>query len=80
VGDAGRAWKGSDAGVDEVVPRLDLDGDGHLSHAEFRELWVDFWRGEDPATPGRWVFGAVLTACSARVTATRTAAAAPRPP
>jgi Ca2+-binding EF-hand superfamily protein len=52
-----KAWKGSDDGVDEVFPRLDLNGDGHLSHAEFRELWSDFWRGDDPAQPGQWVFG-----------------------
>jgi Ca2+-binding EF-hand superfamily protein len=52
-----KAWKGSDAGVDEVFPRLDRDGYGYLSRAEFRELWADFWRGDDPASPGQWVFG-----------------------
>jgi Ca2+-binding EF-hand superfamily protein len=51
------AWKGSDAGVDEVFPQLDRDGDGYLSRAEFRELWADFWRGDDSASPGQWVFG-----------------------
>lgn len=51
------AWKGFDGGVDEVFPRLDLDGDGYLSRAEFGELWADFWRGDDPASPGQWVFG-----------------------
>lgn len=52
-----RAWKGSDDGVAEVFPRLDLDGDGTISHEEFRELWSDFWRGDDPTKPGQWVFG-----------------------
>jgi Ca2+-binding EF-hand superfamily protein len=52
-----RAWKGTDEGVEEVFPRLDLNGDGYLSQAEFRELWSDFWRGDDPAQPGQWVFG-----------------------
>jgi Ca2+-binding EF-hand superfamily protein len=52
-----KAWKGSDEGVDEVFGHLDLNGDGHLSHAEFRELWSDFWRGDDPTHPGQWVFG-----------------------
>jgi EF hand domain-containing protein len=52
-----RAWKGSDEGVDETFARLDLDGDGCLSQTEFRELWSDFWRGDDPAKPGQWMFG-----------------------
>ncbi|MDX6681102.1 MAG: hypothetical protein QOG94_1141 [Solirubrobacteraceae bacterium] len=52
-----KAWKGSDEGAEEVFPRLDLDGDGYLSQDEFRELWSDFWRGDDPASPGQWMFG-----------------------
>jgi Ca2+-binding EF-hand superfamily protein len=52
-----RAWKGTDAGVEEGFGLLDLDGDGRLSHREFRELWSDFWRGDDVASPGQWVFG-----------------------
>jgi Ca2+-binding EF-hand superfamily protein len=40
------AWKGSDAGFDEVFPKLDLNSDGQLSRAEFRGLWSDFWRGD----------------------------------
>jgi Ca2+-binding EF-hand superfamily protein len=52
-----KAWKGTDDGVEEVFSRLDLDGDGYLSHDEFRELWSDFWRGDDATKPGQWVFG-----------------------
>jgi len=51
------AWKGSDAGVEEVFDRLDLNGDGHLSQAEFRELWSEFWRGDDSEHPGQWIMG-----------------------
>ena len=50
-------WKGSDSGVEEVFDRLDLNGDGHLSQAEFRELWGEFWHGDDEAHPGQWVLG-----------------------
>ena len=51
------AWKGTDDGIEEVFGQLDLNGDGHLSQAEFRELWSEFWRGDDEAHPGqlgRW--------------------------
>lgn len=51
------AWKGSDAGVEEVFDKLDLNGDGHLSHEEFRELWSEFWRGDDQTHPGQWILG-----------------------
>ncbi|TDD62649.1 EF-hand domain-containing protein [Kribbella antibiotica] len=51
------AWKGSDDGIEEVFPQLDLNGDGHLSRGEFRDLWADFWRGDDQSAPSQWVFG-----------------------
>jgi Ca2+-binding EF-hand superfamily protein len=52
-----QAWKGSADGMDEIFPQLDLNGDGHLSRDEFRELWSEFWRGDDAAAPGQWIFG-----------------------
>jgi Ca2+-binding EF-hand superfamily protein len=54
-----KAWTGSDEGVEEVFPRLDLDGDGRLSRDEFRQLWFEFWAGADESAPGRLVFGPV---------------------
>ncbi|OLF14661.1 calcium sensor EFh [Actinophytocola xanthii] len=51
------AWSGRSTDTDEVFPLLDLDGDGLLSRAEFAELWTDFWAGDDPRSPGNWVFG-----------------------
>jgi hypothetical protein len=51
-------WNGRPTDTDEVFARLDLDADGHLSRAEFRQLWTQFWVGDDPREPGTWVFGA----------------------
>jgi Ca2+-binding EF-hand superfamily protein len=51
------AWSGRSTDTDEVFPLLDRDGDGLLSRAEFADLWTDFWAGDDPRSPGNWVFG-----------------------
>ncbi|MFC0626250.1 EF-hand domain-containing protein [Kribbella deserti] len=51
------AWKGSTDGLERVFPMLDVNGDGHLSRKEFRELWSDFWRGDDTRSPSQWMFG-----------------------
>jgi hypothetical protein len=40
-----------------VFPLLDLNHDGHVSRAEFTELWMQFWVCDKPAEPGTWVFG-----------------------
>ncbi len=53
------AWMGTGEGAEEAFPRLDLDGDGHLSRDEFRELWFEFWAGADESAPGQWMFGPV---------------------
>jgi Ca2+-binding EF-hand superfamily protein len=50
-------WNGRPTDTDDIFARLDLDGDGTLSEAEFTELWTEFWVGDDPTSPGTWVFG-----------------------
>ena len=50
-------WNGRPADTDAIFHRLDLDGDGYLSREEFTALWVEFWAGDDPTSPGTWVFG-----------------------
>jgi hypothetical protein len=51
------AWTGQETDTDEIFSLLDLDADGHLSREEFRRLWTQFWTGDDPDSPGTWVFG-----------------------
>lgn len=51
------AWSGRPTDTDEIFPLLDLDGDGHVSKEEFIRLWTEFWSGDDPDSPGTWVFG-----------------------
>ena len=50
-------WNGQPADTDAVFHRLDLDRDGYLSREEFTAFWVEFWSGDDPTSPGTWVFG-----------------------
>jgi Ca2+-binding EF-hand superfamily protein len=50
-------WNGLPTDTDEIFPQLDLDGDGQLSRKEFTELWIEFWTGDDPKSPGSLVFG-----------------------
>ena len=51
------AWNGRTTDTDEIYALLDLDGDGYISREEFRRLWTEFWAGDDPQSPGTWVFG-----------------------
>lgn len=51
------AWNGHPTETGAVFALLDLNGDGHLSAAEFTALWTEFWAGDDPGSPGSWVFG-----------------------
>ncbi|GAB3450661.1 EF-hand domain-containing protein [Actinophytocola sediminis] len=51
------AWTGDDAPTEAGFARLDLDGDGVLSKAEFIRHWVEFWAGDDQNAPGTYMFG-----------------------
>jgi len=51
------AWNGRETDTDEIFELLDLNGDGYISREEFRLLWTQFWAGDDPQSPGTWVFG-----------------------
>jgi Ca2+-binding EF-hand superfamily protein len=43
----------------EWFKRLDLDGSGELSYAEFRQCLLDFYLSADPNAPGNWLLGAM---------------------
>ncbi|MFD7665952.1 EF-hand domain-containing protein [Streptomyces sp. NPDC059788] len=40
--------------------RLDRDGDGAISHAEFRTAIEEFYLSADPQAPGNWLLGSPL--------------------
>jgi Ca2+-binding EF-hand superfamily protein len=51
------AWRGVPTDTDTIFPLLDEDGDGELSRSEFRELWFEFWAGDNASAPGTLTFG-----------------------
>ncbi len=55
-------WNGVETDTDAIFSKLDLDGDGCVSHQEFTELWTEFWVGDDSGSPGSLVFGRVTNA------------------
>jgi hypothetical protein len=42
--------------------RLDIDGDGVVSHEEYRTAIVDFYLSTDPDAPGNYLLGPVAAA------------------
>ncbi|MFE2264971.1 EF-hand domain-containing protein [Streptomyces griseosporeus] len=42
--------------------RLDSDGDGTLSPAEFTSAVIDFWTSPDPDADGNWRMGRPVSA------------------
>ena len=55
--DAFLAVHGNAASAPEVWPRLDTDGDGHLSRDEFMRLSFEYFATDDPSAPGNLLFG-----------------------
>ena len=43
----------------EAFKRLDRDGSGALSYAEFRQAIVEFYLSVDPNAPGNWLLGSM---------------------
>jgi len=43
----------------EAFRRLDRDGDGKLSHEEFRDAIIEFYLSEDDNAPGNWLLGPI---------------------
>ncbi|MFI6170550.1 hypothetical protein ACIBCN_27465 [Nocardia sp. NPDC051052] len=41
----------------DAFRRLDRDGDGSLSYAEFRTAIVEFYLSDDQNAPGNWLLG-----------------------
>lgn len=54
------AWNGRTTDTDAVFDRL--TGNSFITQDEFRDLWTQFWAGDDPEAPGTWVFGRFQTA------------------
>ncbi|MFG3492790.1 EF-hand domain-containing protein [Streptomyces sp. NPDC047972] len=52
-------WHGRSIPTGNVFHRLDQDGDGYLSRAEFAALWTEFWISDDPSDPGNLMCGPV---------------------
>lgn len=44
-------------GLAHAFAKLDLDGDGYISAAEFTRLYLEFFTSEDPEAPGNWFWG-----------------------
>jgi juvenile hormone diol kinase len=43
--------------ADDIFRRLDLNADGHISRSEHLTLIAQFFRSQNPQSPGNWVFG-----------------------
>lgn len=54
-----RSYNADEAAATEAFRRLDLDGDGYLTHEEISHSVEEFFYSEDPQAPGNWLFGPV---------------------
>ncbi|MEU9114060.1 EF-hand domain-containing protein [Streptomyces sp. NPDC048483] len=46
----------------DAFSRLDRDGDGVISHDEFRTAVTEFYLSDDETAPGNWLLGPLLSA------------------
>ncbi len=43
--------------ADDIFRRLDLNADGYISRSEHLTLIAQFFRSQNPQSPGNWIFG-----------------------
>jgi hypothetical protein len=54
-----RSFNVDEAAANEAFRRLDLDGDGYLTHDEISRSVEEFFYSDDPEAPGNWLVGPV---------------------
>ena len=54
-----RSFTVDEAAANEAFRRLDLDGDGYLTHEEISRGVEEFFYSDDPEAPGNWLVGPI---------------------
>ena len=54
-----RSFNVEEAAANEAFRRLDLNGDGYLTHDEISRSVEEFFYSDDPQAPGNWLVGPV---------------------
>lgn len=55
------AWRVTREEADAMFTVIDQDKDGRISHDEYLHAWIDYFLGEDPASPFKTFFGPVIS-------------------